>query len=350
MSDKVSINIKTFNHDKYNGFNLETLSLLFSGDDLNIKLINSLRRACIDGVPGYGFPRELINIKENTTIAYNNDYMTLRLSHLPIFNTSKKKQLNIDPEIDYLHEKYWNDVDYRDDDRLQIKDKDNNNIEKNIEIQIDTENTTDKLINIDTSDTGVKIYIENELIEMYDKKYPILLIKLRPGEKFKCYMKATLGVGELNNIWSNCTNAWHYYEDEENDKNLILEIRSYGLINSYDIFTRGCGYLLKKLSILRKELTRQLLKNKINVESFILELINEDNTIGELINYELQSQKNIIYSGITIPDNLKKNINIKISADSNVNQKKFIGIIEECFDILDNKINRIKKKIKSIKK
>lgn len=349
MSEKIEINTKIYNHSEYNGKNLEKLELLFSGKDINIKLINSLRRACINGVPGYGFARELIKIKENTTIGYNNDYMSLRLSHLPIFNV-KNKKLNLDPNISYLHEKYWNNINFNDSDRLKVLDDKKQEIEKNIEMQINVVNETNSELNVDTNNKNIKVYIENELVDMYDKKFPILIIKLKPKEKFNCYLKGVLSVGEKNNIFSNCTNSWHYYEDEEKEENIILSIRSYGLLNVFDIYIRGCEYLLKRISILRKIINTQLKKIKIDVNSFLLELINEDNTIADLLNYELQENKDILYSGISIPDNLKKNINIKINCNENLNQEKFIKIISNCFDNLEKKINKIHKNIIKLKK
>ena len=168
MSKKIDINVEEYSYKPYDG-NFECLQLEISGADHYIPLVNSVRRACNDNVPKYAFPRELITINHNTSV-YQNDYMTLRLSQLPVFNTST---YDIDPKIDYLHEKYWNKVDYLDNSRNKHE------AEKNIEVQINVHNNSDELKAITTSDPGFKVYVENELVDMYDKQYPILIIYLK---------------------------------------------------------------------------------------------------------------------------------------------------------------------------
>ena len=56
----------------------------------------------MDNIPCYAFPRELINISDNTSIAFNNDYMTERLSKLPIFNLKNKFSNTIETNINNL--------------------------------------------------------------------------------------------------------------------------------------------------------------------------------------------------------------------------------------------------------
>jgi hypothetical protein len=151
MSKKIDINVEERSHKPYDS-NFEVLILEISGSDSNIPLINSFRRACNDNVPKYAFVRELIKINNNKS-AYHNDYMTLRLSQLPVFNV---KTHDIDPKLDYLHEKYWKNVDYLD------KNRNKPDNEKNIEIQINVHNNSDELKAITTSDPGFKVYIDNE--------------------------------------------------------------------------------------------------------------------------------------------------------------------------------------------
>ena len=80
---------------------------------------------------------------------------------------------------------------------------------------------------------------------MYSAEWPLLVIVLRPNDSFSCSMKAVLCVGEKNTIWAACTNSWHYYEDDDPNKELIVALRSSGMIKAYDIATRACSYLTK---------------------------------------------------------------------------------------------------------
>lgn len=336
MSKKIDINVEERSHKPYDS-NFELLKLEIGGSDSNIPLINSFRRACNDNVPKYAFVRELIKINNNKS-AYHNDYMTLRLSQLPVFNV---KSHDIDPKLDYLHEKYWKDVDYLD------KNRNKPDNEKNIEIQINVHNNSDELKAITTSDPGVKVYIDNELVSMYDKQHPILIIYLKPNDTFNCSMKAVLGVGEKDTIWAAASNCWHYYDNDDRSKNIIVEIKSSGLIEAYDIADRSCGYLIKKLEIIKKEIMRQVDNQNIQPGVLDIKLENEDYTMGGIINYELQSHKNIIFSGVTKPDHLIRNMVIKIQT-KDITHDEFKQTVEECFQVAHDKVLALKTKINNI--
>lgn len=339
MSNKIDIHAEEVEYKPYVGFNFEFLCLKISGKDANVKLVNSLRRACAENIPKYAFPRELINITKNTAVAYNNDYMSLRLSTLPIFNVEGH---NIDPGLDYFHERYWQNVDYLDRDRL-IADE-----EKNIEIQINVHNNTDLIKEITTSDPGFKVYIDNEKVNMYSTEYPIKIIALSPNDSFSCSMKAVLGLGERHTIWGACTNAWHYYEDDDVTKDLHIALRSSGLIKTYDIASRGCSYINKKLEIIKTEIMRQLDKNNISGGVFELELKNEDDTLGGIIGYELQSHKNILFCGVTKPDHLLRTMLIKLEFENNAGQNTVKKSIDESFKMASDKILYLKMKIEDL--
>jgi DNA-directed RNA polymerase subunit L len=341
MSNQIDINVEEIEHIPYVGFNFEFLRLKFTGKDSNIKLINSFRRACAENIPKYAFARELINITKNTTTAFNNDYMTLRLSQLPVFNV---KDHDVDPQLSYFHERYWQHVNYLDRDRL-VADE-----EKNIEIQINVHNNTDTIKNIDTSDPGFKVYIDNEKVNMYNSEWPIQIIQLRPNDSFSCSMKAVLGLGERNTIWAACSNAWHYYEDDDPTKDLIVALRPSGSIKGHDIATRACEYLNLKLAIIKKEVLRQLDKSNIKGGMFELEFKNEDSTLAELINYELQSHKNILFSGVTKPDHLLRSMVIRLEFKNNIKETDVKKSIEESFNIASDKVLFLKIKLEEISK
>ena len=340
MTNKVDIKVKQIEYNPYEGFNFEFSQFKISGKDTNIKLINSFRRACSDNIPKYAFPRELIKITKNTTVAYNNDYMSLRLSQLPLFNVKKH---NIDPKLSYFHERYWQNVDYSDKERL-VADE-----EKNIEVMIDVQNDSDIIKNIATANEGFKVYIDNEKVDMYNKKYPILIIKLRPNDSFRCSMKGVLGVGERDTIWASCSNTWHYYEDNNPNKDLIVALRSSGMLSIKDISVRACDYLIKKLEIIKKEVIRQFNKANISNEMFEIELKNEDHTLGELINYDFQSHKNIMFAGVSKPDHLIRNMLIKIETKSNITKDTLLKTIKECFKSSTDKVEALKKGFTNIK-
>jgi DNA-directed RNA polymerase subunit L len=318
------IHIKEQENHQTNGLDASWLILLFSGKDLNIKIINSIRRACSENIPLYGISDNQITIKTNTTVAYNNDYMRLYLSILPV--------IGVDPDIYFLDEKYWNKetINYADPKRKKHPK------EKKIEYYIDAHNNTSEIINITTND--LKMFVDGEEISPYNKKYPILLIKLRPNDKFECEMNASLGVGERHVIWSGVSNI--FYDEIKNDFECLLTTESNQQFDEYTTLIRACKFLIKKYEDIKKDIEKKIKTKQIVPKKNInLRFEKENFTIGGPLNYELQSHENIETSLLTLPDNLINSIEINIIFFDNV--KSPINAIIDCLNILINKFNHI---------
>lgn len=323
----MDITIKEIEYIKPYDYISGKLELNIYGKDINIKIINALRRVACDYIPTYAFPPELINIEENTSEAFNNDYMRTRLKFIPI--------LNIDNGISYLHEEYWKEIEYND-----IKRKKHEN-EKSIEININANNKTKEIINITTND--IKYYEDGKEIEPYNKEYPHLIIKLRTNERFKCHMKSAIGIGHKVAFWNAARNA--YYIEENNKYKLTIE--STGQITEYKIIRKACIYIMKKMENIVIEIERKIKKEDIigdKIIKFILE--GEDHTIGELLNYELQNHEDILGSGISKPDLLIDNITIKMTSNKGIP----IEAIKETIKIIINKFKKIEEIIKGLEK
>jgi DNA-directed RNA polymerase subunit L len=319
------IKIKEEEFHKSNGIDSHYLKLLFEGRDINIKIINMLRRACTNNVPIYAYPIELINIIENTSIAFNNDMMKLDLSLLPIFD--------VDPELYELDEEYWYNVNYADSERKKHHN------EKNIEFYLAYHNNSSDIVRVTTNDA--QVYIDGKQVEMYNKKYPILLIELKANQTFKCHMKGVLGIGERRDdgaLWKSCKRAFY----QENKENKTCEFTVFGneQFSEYELLLRACQFLIYKLYKIKKMISDKAKKGEIVAEKtikFILE--NEDHTIGEPINYELQDHPDIVFSGFAKADHL---IKTGIITASCVNTKESpIKPLLESIDFLSDKIHKI---------
>jgi DNA-directed RNA polymerase subunit L len=294
------MNIKEINYDKSEGTINDHLEILISNS--NTIFINTIRRICLDDIPYYAFHRSGINIDENTSV-YDNDYMKTRLSQLPIFNVS----------CDYV--------------RLDDEIKDI----KKIELYITKHNTTNDILNVTTNEA--KILIDDKEIEMYSKKYPILLIKLRPNESFKCHMISKLGMGEEDNIYCPVSNIYF----KEIKEGIVLVLDTCGT-NPYDILLRACKCLRYRLDSFMKNIN---LKKEKSIQLLIE---NEDMTICNLLNNELQENEKIDFSGVSQPDHLKKECLMKISSSHSI-----LEIMNECIKLIINKITIFEKKIDKIK-
>jgi DNA-directed RNA polymerase subunit L len=328
-STNIDINIREIDNRKFHELHGSFLVLEFSGKNLNVKHINAIRRVAMDDIPIYAFPPELIKIEGNTSI-FNNDYMRLRLSQLPI--------LNFDSEIDYLDNKYLNMGLNFDDPNFVRYEK-----EKVIEVYINSYNNTPDNMNVTTNDIN---YVEDgEPVSKYSTKYPILLTQLRPNETFKAHMKAALSNGLKSNIFSASSNCFYDYDDEKNK--ITLTIESQGQLSENVILIKSCNFIIKKLADFKnyfEERMKETPKYEKN-STMIFEFENEDHTMGEILNDCFQDHPKIVFSGISKPSPLERIIKIKIiSSDENP-----IKYIIESIDYLTNVYNNILKEMKKIK-
>ena len=314
------------------------LGLKFSGKDCNIKIISTLRRIASNNVPTHAFNHNNIQIEQNTCVAFNNDYMRLRLSQIPVFN--------LDSKLSFLHNKYWKGVNYADPNREKHPE------EKNLKIYINSYNNSNEIKPITTKD--IKCYLDNEQIEMFDPNAPILIVFLRPTDTFKAMMVASLGVGDEHSIYCACSNAWDTYDEEikDNGDRIFtsgeLYIKSRGEQGEYLILNHACEYLFKKYEDLKLDIERKVKSKEITADKeLILTLDDEDFTLGEMLNFEMQEHKNILFSGLSKPDHQIKSIVFKIETDG---KKTPADIIIETSDLIIKKFKQIQKNINKLYK
>lgn len=311
--------INEISYTKQNGFTSSQLVLEFSGKDVNYVIANTLRRVAYDDIPTYAF--EYVDIESNNTKAFDNDMMTVRLRQLPVYD--------IQNDLYYLHPKYWQGVNYYD------RNREKHESEKSIEAIINAENNTDELIAITTKDMAY--YIDGQQVPYPHRNpdEPILLIELLPKQKFKCHLRAFLGVGERDSIWSGCKLA--YYETDETDEknkdknNIIFTIEGNGQMPEYEVLVKCCKLIKLKLDSIEKEIEQRIKAKEINVASTIfIDLVNEDYTMGNLINYLLQNHPKIAFSGVSKPDQLIKQIIFKMMCTDDIQSP-----IEPLFEVID---------------
>jgi DNA-directed RNA polymerase subunit L len=308
------------------------LQIVCSGNDCNRHFINSLGRIATKRVPSYAYHTKLINIENierktgyHSPIAFNNDMMRLRLSNTPV--------MNVDPKISYLHERYWHNVDY-----LDVK-REKHEKEKNIEVLIDVKNTNDDnienegdILHVTTND--IKVYIDEKQKQIYSDSYPLLIISLKPKEAFKCSMKAVLGIGVNDTCWDACSNF--YFDEETIEGKRIASFQAASQMDEYTLVSRALEYMRIRTDILKNEINRMYMLQENKTKRFQIVLKNEDHTMGEIINYEIQSHPDIRSSGCSKPDLLIREILIDVTAFSGT---KLLNAINESMDNLLKKID-----------
>jgi len=316
---------------KDESINTNLLTLKFFGSDFNIKMANTIRRVAANRIPTYAIPTELIKIESNTTVAFNNDYMNLKLSTLPI--------AEIDPNLYQLDEKYWYKVNFADPEREKHKNEQSN------EYYLDATNKTTSIIPVTTTDLNV--YISGEKTTPYSEKYPLLLIKLRPNDHFQCHYKSVLGIGDLNAIWKAARSGYYDEIETSNGKEYVLTLEGNWQFSEYELYIRSCKYIIYRLNQIKDDLKEKMNSGQIeNTEIIKFQIPNEDHTIGEVLNYEFQSHDDILGSGCTKRDHLIREILLTVESVPDKNSP--FNAMLKCMDILVNKFQHIGKLIEDL--
>lgn len=317
-------------------YGLTSLRLLFNGKDMSYAIANSLRHVCINQIPTYAFHSSKINIFKNTSV-YDNSYMKNRLSQIPINN--------INHDIKYLSLLYYKNINFAD---PKIEKHENDTLDINYYIKAKNSGANnigqENIMYVSTND--LRITINDEIVDnskIYSDKYPILIIKLRPGEEFECSMKGVLAVGELHAIF----NASTVFYDEIDNNKFDLTIRSSGQMSEYSLLILGCEIIIEKYNIIKENIKSNEYKLIVTEDnSLILEMINEDYTCGGPLNYILQGMPEVIFSGITKPNFLQKCMLIKLKVDKKVKVLDLLlNGIGKCID----QFNKIKNNLEYLR-
>lgn len=290
-----------------NGPKSSFLKLKVSGDMVTEEFLNMIRRTVLDFVPSYAFEKKDINITKNTT-NLNNDMLKYRISQLPIFNIDVKQKYIKEP-ISYV------------DPALGNIDKDKDIIK--IDMFIKVENKKRDILNITTND--VQIYVNDEKKDLYNKTDPILILQLVPNSEFVCHAQASLGIGRVNAIWS--PGQVHYYDE---GKDYVLVVKSTGQLSEKDILRNACKNIRHKMESISDKINQ--LEFDTSKTNFIIELDDEDFTCTSLINYYIQSNKHVDFSGLVREDHNIDNVTFKIIVNGITIPKLFKQAIKEALE------------------
>lgn len=313
-------------------FDSSCLTLEIFGKDVNYAIINSLRKVCIDQIPIYALHRSKIKILRNNSVFDGTD-MEVRLSQLPIKRVTHN--------VNLLPLKYYKNVNFADS-KLERHPDDTFNVEYYLNIK---NSGPEKILYVTTDD--LRISINNDIVEsnkMYLGKEKITLIQLRPGEEFECSMKGVLAVGELDSIF----NASNSYYDEITENKYIFNIESNGQFTEYQLLEKGIQIIIEKLKIIKENILQDQYSMILTENNSVrIEIKNEDYTCGGPINYILQNMKEVLFSGISRPNFLEKNIALTFSVNKNY---KSIDVLGDAIDTTIKLYENINKKVINLSK
>jgi DNA-directed RNA polymerase subunit L len=319
----VDIKLKVKSHQKStNDFHNNQLNLQISGKDVNNVLVNTLRRLVMSYIPMYSFHHDDMVFDANTSI-FNNDMLRDRFRNIPV--------LNIDNDIKTLES--YDDLEIKKD---RIVDKANN-----LTMYINIKNNKEGIQNVTTND-AVFYYKGKQIASPY--KRPLLLIKLRKGHELRVTCISSLNIG-LNDGIYNGSMAYHYY-DEKDPKDFELEIQSSRQLDELELLNRACKVLALKCNKLEKLIISNLEKEESEdvLTKGLLKIQNENATLGNLISYYLQEQKNMEYSGYNIPFLYLNEILVRYRTDG----KDIKDLIKKTFNDIRNIFKQINEDIEKL--
>jgi len=323
---KVDVVVKELSKTLRKDLITSELMLHLSGKDINCTVVNTLRRLSMESIPTYAFDPSMIEISFNDTI-YDNDEMREYISQICI--------PNLDVSVVYLPDRYWKDVDFTDPEYEPYPEE-----KKKIELIIQSQNDTTSLMNVTTNDVK---YVEDmkENPMKFNRKYPSLIVDLRPNQAFRCIARASLAVGERDDRWSAVSNCFFEEEDETQYK---LTVRSLGQFSEYDIMIKTCMIMDKRLENLKVTVSNESKKhNLMNEKRISIILDGEDHTIGNVLARTIQDRPEVIYAAYSKPDHHKKSVVIKVTSTKNAVDSIFEAIkhLQILFTTIEKDLRRL---------
>lgn len=359
-SKNYDIKLRLLDYIPKGKFSMGVMRLVFEGEDFPSVFVNSIGRAISERIPTYAFPRSLVKFTKidpetgyTNPYVYNFDMISEHVHQLPVSN--------IDPELDYLHERFWLDVDYLDDSR-EIHEN-----EKRIEASLNIRNqNVSENLRVTTND--MDFYVDGVKTELYDKDYPFQIIDLRPKEELRLSMKAVLGIGMVESCWKAGRGTIDIETDingdidAENERihedidvinftdvpnHTILRVQGGSQFDEYKIVERALSYMVKRSEILKNEFIRIYLEQSEQTNIYEARIPHETYTMLNPIVYELNSLEDVIMAAGIKKDDLEKIITLRIET---LEAEDITKVIEKAINNLISKIEYVEKLFQDIKK
>lgn len=289
----MNIKVKSKKYVKQSDNFSASYDITLEGIDINNKITCALCRTCMLYVSRWGINTNDINIESNTSIAYNNSSVREKMSYIPI---------NLPENIDSTS---YGTVDVKNTNKLEPIDVTSNDIVFNVD---------GKPYNIFKND-----------------KFKYLIIRLNPGEEFKCHFSVTRGRGIEHDRWSGAKNAWHTYTD---DGKHTIHIRNSIVDTEMNTLKSACTIMTEELKRIQHDMLSP--DNDLEKEDIQINISDIDECTMRAFCYELQEYHMCALAVVNPHVKLMK-LTISTHVPSSVKKD-----IIQAFDKLVRKIEHIK--------
>lgn len=337
----------------------------FDIHNIDLSIINGIRRTILTDIPNLGFMGEEIeNMESSITIHKNNgplhnEFMKHRIGLIPIFFTEEEVET-------------FNEGDY--------------------EFTCDIKNNTKETINVTTHHIkgkrqGVNIE-EKELKRLFPvndiTKEPILITRLRNDEELNFTAKVIKSTAKVHSSFSPVSLCSFFFNIDEakakKEKSILDKERSYqrneygdptdihfmietecNLSYNY-IISKAFEILIDKIEEIHRETDVndsskvKILKHKEIKNTFDLQITNEDDTVGNLFqsliynrfirndNKVYGDKYSIAYIGYVTPHPLDPKVVLRMTLkNDNVtpDEKEFVIVLKECCRLIEAEVREV---------
>jgi len=317
--------------------NTLTFHLKNINNTIPIPFANAVRRIMISEINSVGIDRDSINLLNNRTVLHN-DFIKERLSFLPVKHTDQfldyTLKLNIENNELDIKEIYAKDIEVYENstkvsadkifvypDALFTKLKFTNKLHFEAKLKLSTNKEDGSVFN----PTCVSLY----RFEKDDVKIKELLSKLETEDDKLEFQK-----GESE----------RYYKKNEYDQPECyhFEVETIGGLESKKIVNKALEVLKNKLLLLKGYITEGNITKVIKSESKHMKnaidykILNEDDTLGNIMTYQLHNNTSVNYAGYYIPHPNDKLIVIRVLADDT--DKEMLKGINDLVVVIDTMI------------
>lgn len=316
--------------------NKNIINFIVDGKDNDYSICNAVRRAILLYVPVYGFHESGIKISHNTSIYYS-DMICQNIMNMPIPNIENKYDLESPNDYlstDVLRELFSNFLPQK---RVYLDENDQTEKEppkpKQLQVNffLNVSNNTNDIMWVGSHDG--KLFIDGVESKNFLKEKNMYLFLLRNGQSIELKATANLGIPLIHSCYEATTNC--IYKQLSPTKYEFVS-KSLGQLAGIEILRKSLVILYKKLDNLR-----DYIKSKNITESsnhLVLELHNEDETLGNLVSSGLQRCKDVDKAGYCKPHFITRSIRIEFMTKNGIKPTKILIDIIKYLQKIINKM------------
>lgn len=311
------------------------LELKLKGVNIDYVILNTIRRAILTYIPNYAFTE--FNFKKNNTI-FNNNYLKLRISNIPVLGIENNIEFFVPKKKSLIEETIYEEENINDDiDLNPVTNNLNSSTLKQLTMFVDYTSTEKEVMSV-TTDHAKFYFAEKKIDSPY--KIPIPLVKLQPKQTITFSVITSVGIEQQNAIYS-AVAVCFYKQITDNEFDFIIESR--GSLTEKRIIHVALVNIIDKLTNIFKTISNNIDNKKTKGEILIM---NEDNTMGNLISHGMQQHKDIHFAGYNLPHLLEKKVIIHYELKDGGKLLDVLNDVTEYYVKIFNKLLDANKSIK----